>query len=84
MLRKIRHPSQPDQFCSGKSGKPFQTGQSCAGKSGKLPSLINPAQTIQAIQQKKEIFEESYLNCWHCFAAKYGYVRESLNDGNGN
>ena len=61
-------PSQPYQSCFGKSGKtlrliillrkiskPFQHNQSCSDQSGKPPSLINPAQTNQAIRQPKEI-----------------------------
>ena len=35
--------------------------QSCSGKSGKPLSLINSAQTNQAIRQTKEIREESTL-----------------------
>ena len=61
LFRQIRDPSQPDQSCSGKSGKLFQPDQSCSGKSGKPPSLINPAQASQAIRQTKEIREKSNL-----------------------
>ena len=39
--------SQPDQSCSGKSGKPL--------------SLVNPAQASQVIRQTKEIREKSIV-----------------------
>ena len=57
--RKLGTPSQPDQSCSGISGKSLSLINPAQANQANYSSLINPAEANQAIRQTKEICEKS-------------------------